>query len=199
SQLSSSGTYMKAECDGSKATECAECEDRQYTATINHLKTCQACKLCSPSNYQKYVKECKKDEDAVCECVDGYYCLYPDCEHCQQARQCPEGEGVKVRAAGMNNTICAPCEGGTYSNVTDSFSVCKQHTRSDCVSKTPGTSTTDAICGDLIGCNWILPAGLWSGLVLTAIILFVFICWREKRKSYRPGHRYFPTRCSSVP
>lgn len=48
-------------------------------------------------NYQKYVKECKKDEDAVCECVDGYYCLYPDCEHCQQARQCPEGEGVKVR------------------------------------------------------------------------------------------------------
>ncbi|XP_030249447.1 tumor necrosis factor receptor superfamily member 5 isoform X1 [Sparus aurata] len=189
------GTYMKAECDGSKATECAECEDRQYTATINHLKTCQACKLCSPSNYQKYVKECKKDEDAVCECVDGYYCLYPDCEHCQQARQCPEGEGVKVRAAGMNNTICAPCEGGTYSNVTDSFSVCKQHTRCENigrVEKTPGTSTTDAICGDLIGCNWILPAGLWSGLVLTAIILFVFICWREKRKSYRPASPMVP-------
>ena len=39
----------------------------------------------------------------------------------------------------------------------------------------------------LSGCNWILPAGLWSGLVLTALVLFVFICWREKRKSYRPG------------
>lgn len=55
SQLSSSGTYMKAECDGSKATECARCEDGQYTATINHSKKCQACRDCSHSKSLLYM------------------------------------------------------------------------------------------------------------------------------------------------
>lgn len=36
-------------------------------------------------------------------------------------------------------------------------------------------------------CHWILPACLWSGLVLTTIILFGLFYWREKRKSYRTG------------
>lgn len=32
-----------------------------------------------------------------------------------------------------------------------------------------------------------LPTALWSGLVLTALVLFGLICWKEKRKSYRAG------------
>ncbi|XP_073340959.1 tumor necrosis factor receptor superfamily member 5 [Pagrus major] len=183
------GTYLKAGCDGSKATECAKCEIGQFTATMNQLPNCHFCRVCSSSNNQRNVTECKPHEDAVCECVTGYYCSNAVCDHCKPAKPCSEGSGVEVPAIRTNNTICAPCKEGTYSNVTDFLSSCQPHTRCEDfgkVQKTGGTAKTDAICGDFITrCNWILPAGLWSGLVLTAVVLFILICWREKRKSYR--------------
>lgn len=39
-----------------------------------------------------------------------------------------------LAATRTNNTICAQCEEGTYSNVTDFHSQCQVHTRSDCAS-----------------------------------------------------------------
>lgn len=37
-------------------------------------------------------------------------------------------------------------------------------------------------------CYWMLPAGLWSGLVLTAIVIvLIFILWRKKCKTYNAG------------
>lgn len=40
-----------------------------------------------------------------------------------------------------------------------------------------------------------LPAGLWSGLVLTVLVLFVLVCWRKKRKSNQTGK---PHMCGCV-
>ncbi|XP_044065009.1 tumor necrosis factor receptor superfamily member 5 isoform X2 [Siniperca chuatsi] len=181
------GSYMQAECDGTKKTKCAECERGHYTATKNNLLRCRVCKDCSSSNKQRKLKDCTTQEDTVCECVTGFYCNNDGCDHCLQVAQCHLGEGVTVKATRTNNTVCAPCENGTYSNVTDSNSACQTHTRCEVfgrVLKTPGTQTTDAICGDFKShCHWILPAGLWSGLVLTALVLFGLICWRAKRKS----------------
>lgn len=42
-------------------------------------------------------------------------------------------------------------------------------------------------CFTITDCHWALPAGLWSGLVLTALVLFGLFCWRLKRKSTRSG------------
>ncbi|XP_037640149.1 tumor necrosis factor receptor superfamily member 5 [Sebastes umbrosus] len=184
------GQYLKAHCDNTKATECAECGRGFYTATKNYMTKCQICRNCNSSNKQKKVKDCTAQEDTVCECVNGYYCSNDDCDHCVRVTYCPVGKGVKVQATRTNDIICAPCEDGTYSNVTDFHSPCQTQTRCKDLGrelKTPGTSTTDTICGNFKShCTWILPAGLWSGLVLTALVLlFGLICWRAKRKSYK--------------
>ncbi|XP_070692292.1 tumor necrosis factor receptor superfamily member 5 [Pempheris klunzingeri] len=185
------GSYMQAECDDQTATKCAECGRGEYTATKNHLNKCHVCKDCSSNNNQRKIKDCTAQENVVCECVTGFYCSNDHCDHCQTVKHCTLGEGVIAQATRTNDTICAPCGEGTYSNVTDFHSPCQKHTRCEDfgrVLKTPGTQTTDAICGDFKShCSWMLPAGLWSGLVLTALVLFGLFCWRTKRKSYKPA------------
>ncbi|XP_037309324.1 tumor necrosis factor receptor superfamily member 5 [Pungitius pungitius] len=180
------GQYMVAKCDLKHETKCAECGRDRFTATTNHLDKCQVCKKCNSINNQEKAKDCTAQEDTVCKCVTGYYCSNEQCDHCQLLTKCPLGEGVKVHATRTNDTACAPCPDGTYSNVTDYYSPCQTHTRCEDfgrVVKTQGTPTTDAICGDFQSyCSWILPTGLWSGLLLTALILFGLICWRSKQK-----------------
>ncbi|XP_054477630.1 tumor necrosis factor receptor superfamily member 5 isoform X2 [Anoplopoma fimbria] len=183
------GQYIISECDQTKITKCAGCKHGTYTATKNHIKKCLVCKDCSSINNQRKVKNCTAREDTVCECVKGLYCDDDRCDHCKQLTHCPLGEGVKVQATRTNDTICAPCQDRTYSNVSDFHSACKTHTRCEDIGrevKTPGTPRTDAICGNFkSNCPWMLPTGLWSGLLLTALILFGVICWRSKRKSYK--------------
>uniref|UniRef100_A0A3B4Z704 Tumor necrosis factor receptor superfamily member 5-like n=1 Tax=Seriola lalandi dorsalis TaxID=1841481 RepID=A0A3B4Z704_SERLL len=183
----SAGTYVQADCDGSKPTKCAKCEHGRYTATKNHLNKCQICSVCSSHNKQKKAYSCTATQNTVCDCETGFYCSNVQCDHCLPLTKCIEGEGVKLPAGRTNDTICAPCEKGTYSNKTDFFSTCEKHTRCEDLGrelKSEGTSTKNAVCR----CSWMLPAALWSGLVLTALILFaVVICRRAKRKSYRAG------------
>ncbi|KAM4600465.1 tumor necrosis factor receptor superfamily member 5 [Polymixia lowei] len=130
--------------------------------------------------------ECKANEDTQCDCVTGYYCNEPSCDHCRHVTHCPVGEGVKVKATRVNDTICAPCQSGTFSNVSDFTSVCQRHTSCEDngkVLETPGTSSADAVCGGVTSrCPWMLP----TGLVLTSlIVLLAIIIWRTKCKSYK--------------
>ncbi|XP_034730192.1 tumor necrosis factor receptor superfamily member 5 isoform X1 [Etheostoma cragini] len=191
------GEYMKAECDRTKRTECAKCDCGFYTATKNNLLNCLPCMECISQKHQRKVKDCTTQENTVCECVAGYYCHDDQCDYCRQVSHCPPGEGVKVPATRMNDTICHPCGDKTYSNVTDFFSPCQTHTRCEDLGrllKTPGTRTTDAICGNFKSLDfpWMLPAGLWSGLVLTALVLFGLVCWRAKRKSNKAASSNVP-------
>nr|XP_020466566.1 tumor necrosis factor receptor superfamily member 5-like [Monopterus albus] len=184
------GKYVQSDCDSTKTTQCAECGGGFYTATKNYLNKCHVCKDCSSHNNQRKAKDCTATADTVCECVTGFYCSNDQCDHCQQVGNCPPGEGVRLPATRTSNTGCAPCEKGTYSNVTDSFSPCKPHTRCDEIGrvlKIPGTLTTNAICGDIKHhCSFILPAGLWAGFALTVLLLMaVIICMRVKRRSRR--------------
>ncbi|XP_074539442.1 tumor necrosis factor receptor superfamily member 5 [Halichoeres trimaculatus] len=196
------GSYVRAECDGTKKTECVQCAHESFTATKNHLPKCLSCKNCSSIKNRKKMRDCTAKEDTVCECVLGYFCINEKCDHCQRVELCPLGHGVKVQATRTNNTLCAVCEDGTYSNVTDYLSPCKTHTRCEDIGrvlKTPGTSTADAICGDFkTHCHWIIPAGLWSGLLLTALVLFGLICWRTKRKSSRAASPTVPVTLTEI-
>lgn len=182
------GMHVQADCDGTKETQCDKCAHGFYTATKNHLTSCQLCKECSSDNNQRKAKECTATANTVCECESGFYCSNDLCDHCQPVTDCLVGEGVKVPATRTNDTVCAPCEEGTYSNVTDFLSPCKTHTRCDDLGREVrilGTRTTNAVCSDILPrCSWMLPAGLWSGLVLSALVLLaVVVCWRAKRKS----------------
>ncbi|XP_061675802.1 tumor necrosis factor receptor superfamily member 5 isoform X2 [Syngnathoides biaculeatus] len=193
------GKFVRADCDHSRQTQCDDCGRERYTATRNHLTSCLLCKLCSASDNQMTEKECKADQDTVCKCVSGFYCNGHACDHCLPATSCPSGSGVKVQTSKANDTICAPCVNGTYSNVFDSHSPCQTHTRCEDlgrVLKTAGTSTADAICGEFKSdCPWLLPAGLWLGFVLTVLIVLVVLglmCWTAKRKSHKMARPNFP-------
>ncbi|XP_019948652.1 tumor necrosis factor receptor superfamily member 5 [Paralichthys olivaceus] len=185
----SAGTYVQADCDGTRVTQCDKCRHGFYTATKNHLTKCHPCKECSSKNNQRKSKNCSASEDTECECETGFYCSNDQCDHCQPVTQCPAGEGVQVLANRTSDTICAPCEEGTYSNVTDFISRCKTHTRCADLGREltiQGTKTTNSICGDgLPRCSWMLPAGLWSGLVLTALVLLAVVVWRAKRRAVK--------------
>ncbi|XP_042370818.1 tumor necrosis factor receptor superfamily member 1B-like, partial [Plectropomus leopardus] len=122
------GQYKQAECDSTKRTVCAKCEDRFYTNTKNHLPKCQPCTSCNSNNKQKEFKKCTAQEDTVCECVAGFYCTDDQCTHCLGLTKCHVGKGVMVQATRTKDTVCAPCVNGTYSNVTDDHSPCRIHT-----------------------------------------------------------------------
>ncbi|XP_054638457.1 tumor necrosis factor receptor superfamily member 5 isoform X2 [Dunckerocampus dactyliophorus] len=154
------GSFVQADCDDAKKTQCGACGRGLYTATRNHLSSCIVCRQCSASNNQRTAKECTAHKDTVCGCLTGFFCSRNPCEHCMPATICFPGSGVKVQTTGANDTVCAPCEKGTYSNVSDSQSACQMHTRCEDLGrelKTPGTSTTDAICGDLKSARSSIP------------------------------------------
>ncbi|XP_062256015.1 tumor necrosis factor receptor superfamily member 5 [Platichthys flesus] len=194
------GMHVQTDCDGTNRTKCDKCRHGFYMATKNHLMKCQPCKQCSSQNKQRISKDCSAPEDTECECETGFFCSNDQCEHCQPVTQCPIGEGVRVPANRTSDTICAPCEEGTYSNVTDFISSCKPHTRCRELTSVRGNQKSDSICRDVLPrCSWMLPAGLWSGLVLTALVLLaVFVFWRAKRKSLRAVRSSVPVTAEVV-
>ncbi|CAJ1062516.1 tumor necrosis factor receptor superfamily member 5 [Xyrichtys novacula] len=197
------GWSVQTECNETKKTECAECLHGTFTATKNHLSSCRPCKDCSSIKNGRKLKDCTAREDTVCACERGFYCSNEECEHCHRVKTCPPGEGVQFEATGTNDTKCAVCEKGTFSNVTDFYSPCKRHTRCDDrgrLLKTPGTLISDAVCGGFkTECHWITPAALWSGLVLTALILFGVLCWRSRRRSSRVASPDAPVAFIQIP
>ncbi|KAM4581220.1 tumor necrosis factor receptor superfamily member 5 [Odontesthes bonariensis] len=190
------GQYVQAECSTTQETKCEGCKRGFYTATENYLPRCEVCKECIPRNRLRKVRECTAQRNTICECLEGFFCSTDECDHCKKVTHCEQGYGVKSQATRTNDTICAECDEGSYSNVTDYSSSCKPHTRCEDLGKdlrSPGTLKADAMCGNFKShCPWMLPAGLWSGLVLTLLIVAVFIIWRARRKSYKSDSRTVP-------
>ncbi|XP_028280293.1 tumor necrosis factor receptor superfamily member 5 [Parambassis ranga] len=181
------GKFKQKDCDSTGQTVCVDCDKGTFLATKNHITKCNLCKSCSQANKQTPLTHCTATQNTVCQCLPGHYCNNDDCDHCQPVTRCLPGTGVKFQATRTNDTVCAPCEEGTYNNVTDSHSPCTAHTRCEDyggVLKTQGTATTDTVCGQSL-CSWILPAGLWAGFVLTVLLVIIFLIWRAKHRSCR--------------
>ncbi|XP_067262737.1 tumor necrosis factor receptor superfamily member 14 [Chanodichthys erythropterus] len=190
------GKYMAAECNATSDIVCEICPRHTFSGQENRMKQCLPCMECSQNNNLVMVKECEADENTECRCKPGYYCTHPsnsNCDHCSPVSKCPPGKGVSFKHTFQSDTVCKPCPEGTYSDVEDYESVCKNHTSCDDFGrdvKVPGTSTSDAVCGHFkpctTSCSWLLPAGLWTGVVVTAFIVFLvlfIIYWRNKRRS----------------
>ncbi|XP_066540173.1 tumor necrosis factor receptor superfamily member 5 isoform X2 [Hoplias malabaricus] len=184
------GEYAESLCTSSSKTKCNRCPRETFSNVKNIVQKCMMCKQChSESQYE--LKPCKEDSDRACECKEGFYCTdYSSghCNHCVKVIDCIEGEGVSVQPTRKTDTKCTPCPKGTFSNVKDFKSPCLNHT--DCAELgrhllSPGNATTDAVCGDIKNCGWMIPAGLWTGFVLTILISLVVavVYWRSKRKS----------------
>ncbi|XP_046885535.1 tumor necrosis factor receptor superfamily member 14 isoform X2 [Hypomesus transpacificus] len=184
------GQHVFKDCTQTEQTMCERCKHNEYTADRNFLRQCLPCRdLCHSKSNMKTARECQADQDRQCECVFGYYFVDKDKTHCATVTECDPGSEVKVNATIGNDTVCAPCMPGTFSS-TKGLSPCKPHSNCEKLGqelKSAGTDTSDAKCHLIIpSCSWMLPAGLWVGVVVTSIfiILFCIIYWRMKRQSY---------------
>ncbi|KAA0703421.1 Tumor necrosis factor receptor superfamily member 16 [Triplophysa tibetana] len=187
------GTFVR-QCEAN-VVKCEPCANGTFTAADNHMESCLACRVCSSINNLMPDVECRADTNRQCKCKPGFYCpnlTEGQCEHCFPVKNCPPGQGVTKNHTQLEDTKCEPCPDGTYSNVTDYISSCKNHTSCAYLGrdlKDRGTPKTDATCGDFKACrscNWMLPAGMWAGLAVTALIIFLvlfIIYWRTKRRS----------------
>ncbi|XP_041843345.1 tumor necrosis factor receptor superfamily member 5 [Melanotaenia boesemani] len=189
------GKYAQHKCNSTQQTKCIDCKPGTYTDSKNTLEKCLSCNVCIPSHRVHTVSNCTTSKDTVCECETGFFCSNDVCDHCQPLTKCPPGEGVKVKATRTTDTVCAKCEEGTYNNVTDYSSPCIAYNRCE---EREGNTTT---CGTYkSSCSWILPAGLWSGLVMTILIVtVVFILWRARRKSHRTENFRVPVTLVKIP
>ncbi|XP_072536037.1 tumor necrosis factor receptor superfamily member 1B [Salminus brasiliensis] len=188
------GQYVLGHCTRSTPTKCETCVHETYTADSNYLTKCLACTQCHLEN-QHEVKSCQPHSDRKCECNDGYYCKsYSDghCDHCHQVTVCPPGKGVSAKPTSSRDTVCKPCATGTFSSVADYSTSCHNHTNCEALGrhlKTPGSDTTDAVCGDFVhsesNCPWVISTALCVGLIVTILIslIIILLYWRAKRKS----------------
>ncbi|XP_050987226.1 tumor necrosis factor receptor superfamily member 5 [Labeo rohita] len=189
------GKYMVS-CNTTSQTVCEVCPRRTFIDEENNLSRCRACRECSSSSNMEKAKECEADKNTECRCKTGYFCTHESdshCDHCIPVGTCPPGKGVTTYHTFKTNTICGHCPEGTYSDVDDYISSCKNFTSCDDlgrVLKTPGTSQSDVVCGDfkpcVAPCSWLLPASLWSGVVITSLLVFLIlflIYWRNRHHS----------------
>ncbi|XP_026139713.1 tumor necrosis factor receptor superfamily member 3-like [Carassius auratus] len=189
------GKYVFASCNATSETVCKTCPRRTFIDQENSLTQCIACRECSSTSNMEMVKECEEDKNTECRCKLGYYCTHisdSHCDNCSPVSTCPPGQGVAFHHTFEKNTECVPCPEGTYSDVDDYISSCKNYTSCDDLGrhvKVPGTSQSDVVCGQFKApCSWLLPASLWAGIVITAIIIVMIlfiIYWRNKRQSKR--------------
>ncbi|XP_027869096.1 tumor necrosis factor receptor superfamily member 5 [Xiphophorus couchianus] len=194
------GMFVAEDCNATENTKCESCPKGSYTEHPNYLKKCIGCSSCVENSQIK--TNCTDQKNTVCECKPGFFSTKEDVDHCEAWTKCSVGYGVKNKPTSTNDTVCTPCEKGTYSNVTDFSSPCQPHFRCEAYGlqvKTPGTKTTNAICQECKSqCCWILPASLWAGLVLTILVVATLIFWRAKRRSYRPVKHSVPVTMVTV-
>ncbi|XP_041963138.1 tumor necrosis factor receptor superfamily member 5 isoform X2 [Alosa sapidissima] len=206
------GQYMPT----SSTCECKTCPDGQFTAEENSFPKCRTCEVCNKKDFKQANSTCKADRDTHCVCLEKYYCtdFNPEisCTHCVARLQCDPGEGA-VNYGAPGNTICKPCPEGFFSNVK-SYKPCFPHTNCTAVGrevKVAGTTNLDAVCGNHLCAYpahyWMLPTGLWLGLIVSVIIAIIaaYVYWKVMRQSRRPDSasedlivRFSPVRAPDI-
>ncbi|KAG7335449.1 hypothetical protein KOW79_000142 [Hemibagrus wyckioides] len=187
------GTHVSSECNRTSETKCQSCSRGFYMNMVNYVDKCFQCKSCISSYHLEMSETCTNESDTKCKCMEGFYCtktssvLKNDCESCKAVSPCPPGHGVSVPHNSTHDAMCTPCPQGTFNNKTDYFTTCQNHTRCSDLGRellSEGTAETDAKCGDFMTrCHWMVPAGLWAGLVLTILLVFIgFLCLRCKKR-----------------
>lgn len=179
--------------DNCEDPRCQDCQDGEYQSGFTIKTTCERQPSCDPNLHFLPQNKPSKTELSKCQCEIGYYCTQSDdCDTCIKHTVCKPGQRVFKKGASFSDTVCKPCENGTFST-SDSSDTCMKW--SECESgyyqKTPGNSTSDRTC--VAGTNiYIILLGVGVFLIIVAIVVFVFI---KKRKS---GCYKFPKKTIEV-
>ncbi|XP_037101947.1 tumor necrosis factor receptor superfamily member 14-like isoform X3 [Syngnathus acus] len=124
-----------------------------FVVTLNHLRRITETTLLQLSHNDRSgleIKlECTRELDAVCQPLDGFYCVDQVADGCIEARKhkdCQPGQYISQKGTPFSDTVCNDCIGETFSNGTITF--CHPHRKCDSQRfvRRPGNASTDAEC-----------------------------------------------------
>ncbi|XP_037021567.2 tumor necrosis factor receptor superfamily member 1B [Artibeus jamaicensis] len=141
------GYHARFFCTATSDTVCTPCEDSTYTQIWNWVPECLSCgSRCSSDQVE--TRACTREQDRVCTCRPGWYCMLHSqqgCRLCSELRKCPPGFGVSRPGTKTSNVVCAACAPGTFSDVSSSTDTCRPH-RICKSTAIPGNASRDAVC-----------------------------------------------------
>nr|XP_043874934.1 tumor necrosis factor receptor superfamily member 14-like [Solea senegalensis] len=109
----------------------------------------------------KTVSPCTRTRDALCEPLEGFYCIKSKglyCDAAEKHRQCKPGQYIRDNGTALTDTVCTDCSAGTFSDGT--FTTCRPHTHS--------INDADGIVMDFIVIVITLCAGRGAALLCTS-------------------------------
>ncbi|KAK0135163.1 Tumor necrosis factor receptor superfamily member 14 [Merluccius polli] len=177
------GMYVKQHCTEFTGTSCRPCTEGTYQDNINGQEQCYSCTNCNAGLGLKVKKVCTSTSDALCENLDGYFCIDYNrggCIAAQRHMVCSPGQYISQRGTADKDTECLQCANGTFSDGTSSS--CQPHTKCESVGLKqiqPGSDSTDSKCGGHY-VNTGLVAGIIPGLILVIISAIILTVRRKK-------------------
>ncbi|XP_065270703.1 tumor necrosis factor receptor superfamily member 5 isoform X1 [Emys orbicularis] len=143
------GLKVRSDCTASRNTECEQCEARHFQSSWTKERHCTPHRSCDHNAGLDTRSPGDTKHNAECQCQQGMYCSSPDCQTCLNITACRPGEGVARKADNFSDTVCVPCEHGSFSNISSTSEPCHLWTSCETlglVRKVPGTNRLDVAC-----------------------------------------------------
>lgn len=167
------GYKLAEECTApGRRSKCIPCPSDQYRDTINFDKNCRKCKSCK--RFEVMVSPCKRTQNTVCRCQDGYYKLNFSSQDyaCYRCKTCELNEKEIQKCTPENDTVCA-CEDNYYRNTNNKCEICSNCT-AECESQCGGHSMSTTAKEHGTGCTHNAVIGVAAAaLVLLLLVAFV--------------------------
>ncbi|XP_044065840.1 tumor necrosis factor receptor superfamily member 5-like isoform X2 [Siniperca chuatsi] len=146
------GSRVKTDCTEFRSTSCLPCVERTFMNQPTGRKQCFPCTNCDAGSGLKTKTSCTTTSDAVCEPLEGFYCVDSadgGCAAAQKHTSCRPGQYIRQKGTALRDTECSDCSGGTFSDGT--FTSCRPHTQCESINLQlvrAGTASADAECGE---------------------------------------------------
>ncbi|XP_055962947.1 tumor necrosis factor receptor superfamily member 11A [Sorex fumeus] len=142
------GTYLAAKCSATSESVCLPCGPEEYLDTWNEEEKCLLHKVCDSGKALVAVNPGNQTAPRLCTCTAGYH-WSQDCACCRRNTECAPGFGAQPQEQPGRDTVCRPCPGGFFSDISSATEDCKPWTNCTTLGETvdvPGTSQSDAVC-----------------------------------------------------
>ncbi|KAG7224265.1 hypothetical protein INR49_000508, partial [Caranx melampygus] len=191
------GSRVETDCTEFRSTSCLPCIDGTFMNQPTGLKQCFPSTQCYAGPGVRIKSSCTTTSDAVCEPLEGYYCIDPEGSSCLAAKKhtpCRSGQYISEKGTALTDTVCSDCSEGTFSDGT--FTSCRPHTQCGSGSQLikPGTNESDAECEEekkssnvtvIVGC-------IVTALLFLVSVIVIAVCCKKKNMCQQDGVKGLP-------
>ncbi|XP_044065845.1 tumor necrosis factor receptor superfamily member 14-like isoform X2 [Siniperca chuatsi] len=184
------GSRVKTDCTEFRSTSCLPCVEKTFMNQPTGRRQCFPCTNCDAGSGLKTKTSCTTTSGAVCEPLEGFYCVDSadgGCAAAQKHTSCRPGQYIRQKGTALRDTECSDCSGGTFSDGT--FTSCRPHTQCGSINLQlvrAGTASADAECGEKSSNT------TGTGIIVAAAVVGLFLLigasvavWFIKKKNKR--------------